>query len=214
MAAHNSIDLTSQTFSRLTVLSRTTTQKKKSMWLCQCICGNQRIVAGKCLRNGDTKSCGCWSKDIRDARNFKHGMAKRGATRTKTYVAWTTMNKRCVNPRTAKFPRYGGRGIVVCERWKHSFPNFLADMGECPPGMSIERRDNDGNYEPSNCYWATPKEQANNTRRNRWLIFQGETRTLSDWAERVGIHRRTISSRLKMGWSIDQALTFPARKSH
>ena len=121
------------------------------------------------------------------------------------------MKARCVVPSASGYENYGGRGIVVCDRWLNSFENFLADMGERPSkAHSIDRYpDNDGNYEPSNCRWATRKQQTRNTRANRRISFCGETLCVAEWAERVGIHCDTIYDRLKLGWSIDRALTEP-----
>lgn len=114
---------------------------------------------------------------------------------------------RCENKNDPRFKDYGGRGIKVCERWRHSFPNFLADMGERPPGMSIDRYpDKNGNYEPENCRWATPKEQSNNMRRNHLLTHDGETLTVSQWADRIGLQYSTFSVRIKRGWSMQRAL--------
>jgi hypothetical protein len=120
------------------------------------------------------------------------------------------MIERCERSYHNRFHRYGGRGIRICERWRHDFEAFLADMGPLPgPRYSIERIDNDADYEPGNCRWATPKEQARNTRRNRLVTYAGRTLCVNAWAEELGMNRRTISARLKKGWSPEQALTLP-----
>ena len=116
--------------------------------------------------------------------------------RTPTYRIWIAMRSRCTNPNNAGFHKYGGRGIKVCARWQ-SFENFFADMGERPEGMTLEREDNDGNYEPTNCRWATPAEQSRNTRRNRMLTYAGETLCMADWAERRGVGWDTLYHRLR-----------------
>lgn len=123
-------------------------------------------------------------------------------SRTSTYRIWIAMRSRCNNPKTANYDKYGGRGIKVCERWDNSFAHFLADMGERPPGLSIEREDNDGNYKPGNCRWATRSEQGRNMRRNRMVTHNGETLCMAAWAERLGIRWDTLYRRIKAKGSI------------
>jgi hypothetical protein len=119
-----------------------------------------------------------------------------GKSRSKTYRAWSGLKQRCFNQKEKQFKDYGGRGITVCERWVNSFEAFLADMGECPEGMSIDRIDNDGNYEPGNCHWTTKKEQSRNTRGNHPITFNGKTQTAIEWAEELGISAGIIRNRL------------------
>ncbi|TCG09338.1 hypothetical protein BZM27_05925 [Paraburkholderia steynii] len=116
---------------------------------------------------------------------------------------WQDMWQRCTNPKTDRYPNYGGRGISVCERWK-SFENFFADMGQRPEGTSIERKETNGNYEPSNCRWATPKEQGRNRTNNRFIEYNGERKCVSEWSEQFGIPHSTINNRLRLGLSLDQ----------
>ena len=140
---------------------------------------------------------------------WKHGLIK-----TSEYFAWSGMRERCFNKNNQSYERYGGRGITVCERWqgRDGFTNFLADMGQKPtPGHTIERRDNNGNYEPGNVRWATRKEQARNTRRNRLITSGGETKCLHEWAEVSGINPFTILRRLKVGWPVELAISKKAR---
>lgn len=140
-------------------------------------------------------------------RRYRHGH-KTAENPSREYVIWRNMRARCTNPTDVGFHKYGGRGIAVCAPWLDDFVNFLADMGRCPgPSHSIERIDNDGNYEPGNCRWATPKEQANNRRSSRYLTFNGEVATMTQWAERVGLKVATLHARLKAGWSEERALT-------
>lgn len=119
------------------------------------------------------------------------------------------MKQRCLNPNNAGYYKYGGRGVTVCQRWLESFGNFLADMGEHPTGLSLERKDNNGNYEPSNCKWATPLEQSLNTRRNRNIEFQGRVQARKQWAREYGINHETLRHRLNRGWAIEKALLTP-----
>lgn len=142
--------------------------------------------------------------------NQTHGHAPRGA-KTATYKAWEAMHRRCRLESQDSYPQYGGRGIAVCEQWA-SFEEFLADMGEKPVGMSLERKDSNGPYAPNNCRWATQKEQQRNRRGNRLLSHDGVTMTVAEWAERIGVGSATIRSRIdKHGWSVARALETPAR---
>lgn len=181
------IDMTGQRWGRLTVIERTGSDAyKASLWLCQCDCGNQAIVRSTSLRLGITQSCGClrrevsaeaakelglaWGpKTIQGASGITHGHAV-NQTRSPTYGSWTNMKQRCAGHTDGPHRRsYYDRGITVCDRWL-SFENFLADMGERPEGTTLDRIDNDGNYEPGNCRWATTKEQAANRRSNQTLV--------------------------------------------
>ena len=157
------IDLVGQRFGRLTVIAFESMSKSGARWNVRCDCGMKRIIRRKHLTGHATQSCGCFRKEcarIRAREHIVHGMSG-----TLIYQLWSSMKARCTNPRDPGWRRYGGRGITVCRRWR-TFDNFLADMGTKPAGKSIDRLNNDGDYEPSNCRWATPKQQANNRRTN------------------------------------------------
>jgi hypothetical protein len=203
-----------KTFSRLTVVARTTTSTDgKAFWLCRCVCGRETCVEGKKLRAGHTRSCGCFAREeqVRRGREaIRHGHARtHSAKPTPEYKTWSSIIGRCTNPIDANYARYGGRGITVCRRWRR-FENFLADMGMRPhAGLSIDRRDNNKGYWKSNCRWATRKEQQRNKRSNHLLTVDGETAPLVVWADRYGLKKQTLRMRLTKGWSADRAVKEP-----
>lgn len=138
--------------------------------------------------------------------NYSHGMAK-----SKVYAVWCGMIKRCFNEKDSNYPIYGARGIKVCDEWL-KFENFFNDMGNRPEGMSIDRIDVNGDYNKSNCKWSTRKEQARNTRTNRFIEFNGDNKCLMEWSEVTGISVGTIWYRLNSGWTIEKTLTTEVRK--
>lgn len=140
------------------------------------------------------------------------GDTKHGWSKTTEYQSWLNMKARCYKPSTKEWGIYGGRGIAVCDRWRDSFPNFLADLGPKPtPKHSIDRINSDGNYEPSNCRWASTVVQASNTSRNVPITYQGRTQTYTAWARELGMNNETLRNRLVKGWDIERALTTPVR---
>lgn len=177
-----------------------------ALWKCQCDCGNIKVINGTVLRSGVTRSCSCLIGESNKKRSL-------GSSEHELFQAWWGMIKRCTYPKQSGYERYGGRGIRVCERWRESFANFLADMGERPEGTSLDRIDNDGDYCKENCRWATVKEQSYNRSTNRLLTFNDETRNLTEWALHLGINPVTLNTRIQTyGWEIERALTEPVRK--
>jgi len=199
-------DFTGQTFGQVTVLNELPRQNTHRMWRCQCVCGRIWAVRDHSLcRQRHIKSCGCLKNQYISEANRTHGQSH-----TAVYGIWIDMRKRCQNPKHKFFHHYGGRGIKVCERWNKSFEAFLKDMGERPSRKySIERVDNDGDYCPENCIWALKIPQANNTRRNHKLTFNGQTLTLAEWGRIITISADAIKQRLRLGWSTEDALTAP-----
>jgi hypothetical protein len=203
-------DLKGQKFNRWRVLEKSHTNKHgKIMWLCQCICGTNKVVNGADLRNNKSKSCGCWNNENILLINITHGNTKQHKL-TPEYKTWTGIKDRCNNPNNKGYKNYGGRGIKVCDRWLNDFNAFFSDMGKRPsPKHSLDRYpDNDGNYEPSNCRWATRHEQANNTRTNRWIDHNNIKKTLTNWAIHFNINPSTLHSKLKNGESFDEIFTY------
>jgi hypothetical protein len=157
------LDLTGQRFGHLTVLDKAgTTPAGKTIWHCRCSCGNETSVPAGALRTGNTVSCGCYRRELARMRNFAHGHTVERKP-SPEYSSWKAMKGRCFDPNDANYRYYGGRGITVCERWL-AFPNFLHDMGLRPEGKTLDRFDNDKDYRPSNCRWATPAQQSRNRR--------------------------------------------------
>ena len=201
-------DITGMKFTRLTVISRAANSKAgQTCWNCRCDCGNEVVVQGAALKDGHSKSCGCIKIEQTIAMNTKHGHTAKGIS--PTYHSWTAMISRCTDANDAGFPAYGGRGIAVCPEWR-DFRNFLRDMGEKPDRMSLDRVDVDGDYEPSNCRWATATEQARNKRNNRRLTFKGETRLVREWADLYGLPVTSLMYRLNAGWSTEDSLMKPS----
>ena len=192
-------DLTGRRFTRLQVVERIAS-KGGRRYACRCDCGMVTPTTAHALVTGKTKSCGCLSRNAFVERNTQHGM-----TGTREFDAWANMKSRCNNPRQRDYPSYGGRGIAVCERWNNSFANFLADMGKCPPRMTIDRIDNNAGYSPDNCRWADYRTQNRNYRRNRNLTYRGITMPLVDWADALGMWPESLRYRLKR-WPLERAL--------
>lgn len=208
-------DVTGMKWGRLTALCKDVERTKETgstYWKFACECGTITSVQLSGVRRGDSKSCGCYSKEVARKmvieRCFKHG--ETGSKLTAEFRTWMNMKNRTLNPKCQFYHRYGGRGIKVCSRWKSSYLNFLEDMGRRPSEIHrIERIDNDGDYEPSNCRWATHKEQSRNTSSNRWITINGVTKILQDWCSEFGITKEGVYYRLGKGIPIDLAITLP-----
>jgi hypothetical protein len=191
------IDRTGHVYGRWTLLERI---PAKRAYICKCQCGTVKAVQMTHLRAGRTKSCGCLERELASARAKTHGMSQ-----SIEYRTWLRMRDRCSNPNAPHYECYGGRGIAVCERWANSFEDFYEDMGPRPSrGHSIDRIDVNGNYEPSNCRWATVEQQRRNTRANRFVQYLGKNVCIAEAAELSGIQSSTLLRRLKLGWKNDR----------
>ena len=201
------IDLTGRKFGRLTAITRVENKGRRIQYRWRCDCGNEIVAMSEHVKSGHTQSCGCiW---IENCRKHGHGHDQNGQ-QTRTYKAWVNMRSRVSGRYEQYDDSYADRGITVCDRWQNSFENFLADMGECPAGKTLDRHpDNAGNYEPTNCRWATPAQQNRNMRRNKMVSFRGETMCLLDACHLAGMHPATIQYRLNAGWSVADALSTP-----
>lgn len=192
------LDLAAQRFGNYVAVS----YAGGSSWHCVCDCGTERTVLTSNLRKGHSTSCGCMKPAKSRAAATRHGLAD-----TPIHRAWMSMRQRCQNPNDGAYANYGGRGISVCERWE-SFENFAADLGPLPRGYQIERNDVNGNYEPSNCRWATRVEQANNKRTSLRVSFNGKTQTVAQWAEEIGLKSRTLYYRIAISkMPLEEALS-------
>lgn len=189
-------EIAGQVFGRLTAVRRMgKDQFGKTQWECMCVCGVVILVDVSRLIGGNTKSCGCLVSDGFRRRNAQRKAEAFGMYHVRARNSWHHMIDRCENPKNKHYKDYGGRGIKVCERWK-DLKAFVADMGDPPDGMTLDRWPNkNGNYEPANCRWATPKQQAQNTRRNIIVKLQGEEMCLSEAAVRLKINKGTLHSR-------------------
>jgi len=197
-------DILGRTFGRLTPVSEAPQRGKRRYIRCQCACGQKRTVELSALLTGNSKSCGCWNRDL---NRFVH--RTHGESYSPEYKIWLGIKKRCTDPNSVGFRLYGGRGIRLYKKWLHDFPAYLAYTGRRPsPLHSIDRWPNpNGHYEPGNVRWATPREQANNSSRNHHLTYDGQTLTVAEWATELGMHYTTLMYRIRVGWTIADALT-------
>jgi hypothetical protein len=203
-------NLSGLVFGRLKVLEQTDLRSKDGSikWLCSCSCGTICTVPSVNLVRGNTSSCGCLQKELA-GQNGKKFLTTHAQSYSPVYPIWAMMVQRCTNPKNVNFHKYGGRGITVCDKWL-TFEGFYADMGDRPTeNHSIERIKNNGNYEPSNCKWATVQEQANNTRRNKIITYKGETNTIAMMARKYNLRYGQLYHRLRQGWSVDKSIETP-----
>lgn len=198
-------DLTGQTFGYWKVLELTEVSKHgHRMFLCECICGKQKILRGSMLTAGTSISCRCQTSKL---KNITHDMSK-----TKTYTSWISMRRRCNDPKEPHFWRYGAMGINVCDEWNNSFEAFFRDMGERPKNTTIDRIDNSKGYFKGNCRWASPKLQTLNRGATVWLEYRGEVLCLADMAKKYNLTSAIIRNRLKKGMTTEQAIETPHQK--
>lgn len=199
-------------YGRLTVLHLSYATKKAKVWKCLCRCGNLHEASTASLNFGLVKSCGCLQREKArlTAKKMIQNITTHGKSKTKAFQSWNAMIHRCYVEDNASYERYGGRGIKVCDRWRESFQNFWDDMGEPEQGRQIERIDNNGNYCPENCRWATRAEQVRNRRSNKNFTINGRTQCLFDWAKEHNLSPHLVWSRIyKNGWTIEMALNTP-----
>lgn len=194
------LDLTGQRFARLFLVERVSSKPGYVSWRCSCDCGSSTIVTTHSLRSGNTTSCGC----VRLERFRASACLPNRSGRA--YRVWKDMKSRCRNNKVHNFASYGGRGILVCDKWL-SFDAFYADMGEPPPGLTLERKDVNGNYDPANCCWATHRVQNNNHRKHVRVLVDGTGMNLSQACERLGLNYHTVYARMfAYGWGEQRAL--------
>jgi hypothetical protein len=202
-------DLTNCRFGRLIVIDLSPNLDPVAIWRCRCDCGKEKLVKHLNLKSGRTKSCGCLKRDTTISRRTTHGQSKNRKS-SQEYNSWNAMKRRCLNPNSQKYQSYGGRGIAICVSWSQSFNAFFRDMGRKPSSKhTLGRLDNDGNYEPGNCAWQTPHEQARNMRQNVFVESNGENLILTDACKKFGIKYSAVQARRARGWSLERALKTP-----
>lgn len=210
-------NLIGQNFSRLTVLEEHR-DGKILKWKCLCICGNMTYVVTASLKNGDTRSCGCYQAEQQGERATTHGYTKRLAKNAVTgaripeYMAWCAMKTRCYNKKDKSYAQYGGRGIDVCERWLTSFTSFFEDMGRRPHNHVMDRIDVNKGYYPENCRWVTSQVSGENKRNTIWLEFNNERLTASAWARKLKVPYKRLRTRYYAGWSTQDILFKPTAR--
>lgn len=195
------LDLIGFRSGRLVVVEKDKNRNGRSHWKCSCDCGGESVASTTNLRKGHSTSCGCLRKESLSRAKTTHGLSS-----ADEYKIWKGMKRRCENSNDAAFSDYGGRGIEVCQRWQ-SFENFYCDMGKRPAGMTIERINTNGNYEPENCTWATVKEQNNNRRSTVRIKINGVINSLKIWCEYLGLSYKAVHLRItRYKWSLHRAL--------
>lgn len=208
-------DLTGQKFGRLTAIKDAgRTKNMQVLWLCKCDCGGMTVTQGAHLTSGHTKSCGCLHKEKIRTNNEKHGVLKNLYGKLpRIYRIWARMKQRCMDPKVKEYYRYGGRGISVCKEWLEFEPFYKWAMANgYRDDLTIDRINNDGNYEPGNCRWVTYQEQVINSTSSKLITYKGETKNIKNWAKTLGIPYTALMHRIRKGWSIERAFTQPIRR--
>lgn len=213
-------DLTDKTFGKLRVIGMAERTQKKTFWVCECECGNKKEIRSDSLTSKRTSSCGCVKK-MQDAINLKTSDRIKNATytsKTRLYRIWQLMHDRCLNPNNTRWDNYGGRGIAICGEWQRpNFENFKnwALVNGYNEKLSIDRIENDGNYESDNCRWSNNKDQCNNRGNNVKITMNGQTRNMKQWCEELKLDYGLVSSRHQRGMSLDKMFSRQhARKTH
>lgn len=205
------LDLTGRKIHRLTAL-KLTRKRGKRAWEVVCECGTRMVMVTEHFLRGKTKSCGCYAREIAPMRSSQN-RTTHGFARTPIYNAWCAMMRRCYNKSSNRYRHYGGRGITVCARW-HNVVNFVNDMSPRPDGYSLDRINNDGNYEPSNCRWATRQQQIYNRQVTRRVAYRGEKRTMRELSQLCGLRPSILASRIFYNnWTVERAMSTPPRKT-
>lgn len=201
-------DLTGERFGKLIVISRAENKSSKTRWLCECDCGNRKIINSSDLVTGKTTSCGCYKREKILKQNITHNKSD-----TRLYNIWCGMKQRCDYKENNRYYLYGGKGIKVCEEWKefHNFYNWSMKNGY-KDDLSIDRIDNSKNYDPENCRWVNPKVQGNNTVRNILIEYKGTQKTLSLWCDELNLPYHTIYARIhRLNWEIERVFSVPIK---
>lgn len=191
------IDLTGQQFGRWTVIGRSPKSARNALWICKCACGTVREVSSIHLRSGSSQSCGCLNRE-----RLREAWTTHGMSRSREYESWKQAKQRCHNPNHPQFPDWGGRGITMCPEWRNDFRAFFAYMGPRPDGHTLDRIDNNGNYEPGNCRWATRKQQQRNRSNTVMFEYAGERLSAADWSERLGISADKLKRYVRNGGTL------------
>lgn len=207
------IDILGEKFGRLTVIKENGRNKHNQMlYECECICGKKVLVLSYDLRHGVVKSCGCLKRD-RGYNLAKEYRLKHGRTGTRLYKIWHGMKTRCKNVNSKFYKYYGARGISVCDEWDRNFKNFYewAIKNGYDENLTLDRIDNNGNYEPSNCKWSTRQVQMNNRCSTLFLTYDNKTKALTEWAREYNMRPVTLRQRIYSGWSVERAITTPVQ---
>lgn len=210
MSVRRTVTLGSK-FNRLTILALAgPADHRQKLVRCRCDCGTERVMDAYAVVHGKAKSCGCLKRESarQSVRKVHEGNRTHGLVHSGTYRTWQGMVDRCRNARNPRFSSYGGRWITVCERWL-KFEGFLADMGQRPQGKSIDRIDNGGNYESSNCRWATPTQQQRNMRGTTYATYRGLRQVLRDLCDAKGLSHEMVRTRIRRGWDVARAIETP-----